>query len=638
MNDAAHKPLLPGRCDELIKQVESLCRLIEQRAESGREALAELPVQRYKSAENLLHYLAFRSQDLRPLQNSLARLGLSSLGQAEPHVLASINIVLHNLYLLNGKDQSEIDLPGIYAAFNEGAERLAHNTFELLGEYPGKRRVHIMVTMSAAAADDYLMLHLLLKSGMDCIRINCAHDEPSTWSRIVKNLRYAERATGRSCRILMDLDGPKLRTGPMELDPPVRKVKPVRASNGRVLRRARIWLTSSETSIPELSAVDAGLTVDPAWLALLAVGDRLRFRDIRGSRRSWRVKEVTADGCWAEAGKTAYIANGMVLSLPGSKDSEAQGNKDQKTVIGGLPPKESVVRLRSGDTLLMSDSEKPGNPAVLDDNGELLSPGRVSLPIPEIYRDARPGEQVYFDDGRIAGIIEKVANGQMQIRITNTCKPAENLESNRGVNFPDTNLNLPALDAKDLQDLKFAARHADMVGLSFANGPDDVRALRRHLLELGCENTGVVLKIETSKGFANLPGMLLEAMKFPACAVMIARGDLAVQCGFERMAELQEEILWVCESAHVPVIWATQVLEGLTQRGRVSRAEITDAAMGQSAECVMLNKGPHILEAVQALDNILQRMQGHHSKKRAMLRKLQLAQEFYQESTLPVTS
>ena len=119
-------------------------------------------------------------------------------------------------------------------------------------------------------------------------------------------------------------------------------------------------------------------------------------------------------------------------------------------------------------------------------------------------------------------------------------------------------------------------------------------------------------------------------MKFPACAVMIARGDLAVQCGFERMAELQEEILWVSESAHVPVIWATQVLEGLTKRGHVSRAEITDAAMGQSAECVMLNKGPHILEAVQALDDILQRMQGHHSKKRSMLRRLQMAQEFYQ--------
>ena len=83
---------------------------------------------------------------------------------------------------------------------------------------------------------------------------------------------------------------------------------------------------------------------------------------------------------------------------------------------------------------------------------------------------------------------------------------------------------------------------------------------------------------------------------------MIARGDLAVEVGFERLAEVQEEILWLCEAAHVPVIWATQVLESVAQTGQPSRAEVTDAAMAERAECVMLNKGPHIGEAVRALD------------------------------------
>jgi pyruvate kinase len=91
---------------------------------------------------------------------------------------------------------------------------------------------------------------------------------------------------------------------------------------------------------------------------------------------------------------------------------------------------------------------------------------------------------------------------------------------------------------------------------------------------------------------------------------------------------LQEEILWVCEATHVPVIWATQVLENLAKEGMPSRAEITDAAMGERAECVMLNKGPHILEAVRVLDNILRRMEGHQSKKRPMLRRLHLADCF----------
>jgi pyruvate kinase len=111
-------------------------------------------------------------------------------------------------------------------------------------------------------------------------------------------------------------------------------------------------------------------------------------------------------------------------------------------------------------------------------------------------------------------------------------------------------------------------------------------------------------------------------MAAPAAGVMIARGDLAVECGYERMAEVQEEMLWACESAHVPVVWATQVLETLAKTGLPSRAEITDAAMGGRAECVMLNKGPHILDAMRTLNDILRRMQAHQSKKRPLLRAL----------------
>jgi pyruvate kinase len=106
---------------------------------------------------------------------------------------------------------------------------------------------------------------------------------------------------------------------------------------------------------------------------------------------------------------------------------------------------------------------------------------------------------------------------------------------------------------------------------------------------------------------------------------MIARGDLAVESGFERLAEVQEEILWLCEAAHVPVIWATQVLETLAKRGAPTRAEITDAAMAHRAECVMLNKGPYIIHAVRMLDDILKRMQSHQFKKQSMLRQLGLA-------------
>jgi len=117
-------------------------------------------------------------------------------------------------------------------------------------------------------------------------------------------------------------------------------------------------------------------------------------------------------------------------------------------------------------------------------------------------------------------------------------------------------------------------------------------------------------------------------MRSRAVGVMIARGDLAIECGYQRLAEVQEEILWICEAAHMPVIWATQVLESLAKTGVPSRAEVTDAAMGERAECVMLNKGPYIVTAVRILDDILRRMQSHQEKKRSMLRKLHVASAF----------
>ncbi len=158
--------------------------------------------------------------------------------------------------------------------------------------------------------------------------------------------------------------------------------------------------------------------------------------------------------------------------------------------------------------------------------------------------------------------------------------------------------------------------------MSFVRDPSDVEQLLGELDRLGDDRIGIVLKIETPQAFDHLPQLVLTAMKRRRIGVMIARGDLAVECGYERLAEIQEEILWLCEAAHLPVIWATQVLEQLASSGLPSRAEISDAAMSERAECVMLNKGPYIKDAVVAIDNILQRMARHHYKKNALLRNL----------------
>jgi pyruvate kinase len=172
-------------------------------------------------------------------------------------------------------------------------------------------------------------------------------------------------------------------------------------------------------------------------------------------------------------------------------------------------------------------------------------------------------------------------------------------------------------------------KNADIVSYSFVRKEADVLNLQSHLAKLGGEKLGLILKIETREGFDQLPRLLLAAMRSRAIGVMIARGDLAIECGYQRLAEVQEEILWICEAAHMPVIWATQVLESLAKNGIPSRSEITDAAMGERAECVMLNKGPYIIAAVRVLGDILGRMQAHHEKKNSMLRKLHLAAAFH---------
>lgn len=110
-----------------------------------------------------------------------------------------------------------------------------------------------------------------------------------------------------------------------------------------------------------------------------------------------------------------------------------------------------------------------------------------------------------------------------------------------------------------------------------------------------------------------------------------------VELGYARLAEMQEEILWLCEAAHVPVIWATQVLESLAKQGTPSRAEVSDVVLAEHAECVMLNKGPYIAEAVRWLDEVLLRTQANQHKQSSQLRALHSWQALFDDASAPAT-
>jgi pyruvate kinase len=591
------------------------------------EKLLALTGTQRDSARNLVHYMALRRRDLRPLQEVLARLGLSSLGRAEAHVKDNVDTTLCVLQALAGKREASRVDPTV--DFSEGIRLLKEHTISLLGAEHAHRSVRIMVTMPSEAAEDSRLIEDLVAHGMDCMRINCAYDNQQAWTRMISNLRRATKNAGKSCRVLMDLAGPKLRTGPMESGAKVIKWRPLRNQFGSIKSMARIWLMSdTETASPRMDA-DACLRVPGDWLQSLESGDLIKFFDVRGASRSMRVKkERSTGGRWAESGQTAYISPGVTLHVyrQSRKGEEFISSRDCK--VAEFPASEQWIDLRSGDTLIFTRSLVPGKSALYSEDGRLLSPARIGVTLPEIFEDVRPGERIMLDDGKIAGLIESVEADEIQVKITHTRPGGGKLRSDKGINLPDTSLRLPALTDKDLEDLAFIAGHADLVGYSFVRRAEDVRLLQSKLKELGGDHLGIVLKIETGKAFEELPNLLLAAMRSPSAGVMIARGDLAVECGYERMAEVQEEILWICEAAHMPVIWATQVLEGLARAGLPSRAEITDAAMGERAECVMLNKGPFIVEAVKVLDDILHRMREHQIKKRSMLRSLKLARRF----------
>jgi pyruvate kinase len=441
---------------------------------------------------NLAHYLALRHHDLRPLQRRLMRLGLSSLGRLESRVLPTLEAVLASLTAMQGIPPA---LPHpTEARFFAGEKALTAATANLFGPPRSHRRCRIMVTLPSEAAGDAGMIRELARAGMDSARINCAHDDAAAWHAMAAHVRAASVDVGRPITILMDVAGPKIRTGRL-------------------------------IASPEKGKLRAG---DSLWL----------------------------------------------------------------TVEGAPPP--------------------PGDAYA------------VTVSLPEIVNRVAVGDRVLYDDGKLEGLVEAVQEGAALVRVGRVKEGGLKPKPEKGLNLPDTALGLSPLTAKDERDLAAVIECADMIGYSFVSRPEDIDLLEAALARLPARATplGLVAKIERPDAVRNLPDLIARAGRGRPFGVMIARGDLAAEIGFERLAEMQEEILWICEAASVPVIWATQVLEDLVKSGVPSRGEMTDAAMAARAECVMLNKGPAVATAVSLLDRLLGSMDGHLLKKTPVLRPL----------------
>lgn len=611
------------------------------------------------SATNLIHYAALRSMDVQELQEALSILGFSNLEGINAHIMAtltSVTQILKNLTDIasttkgersfdNEIQSSNIEVPNknnptsnlqssllnsnrqyeeiSYLAMKSHA---CHNAELLFGPSVEGRKAHIMVTVGNESANDEKLIYNLIKSGVNVLRINCAHDNPDIWRHIVKCVRNCSQMLEKPCRVLMDLAGPKLRTGPFKPGPNVKKIKPMKDTKGAVLAPALVWISPPGVNPPVHRSLDAVLPVnDKNWIRKLEVGDVLNFSDGRGKKRSLKISEKfptsSEVGCWAECYETSYVESGTEFRIKGKKGKIGSGR------VAELPNVDNYVLVKVGDLLVIA--REPCLAPSKTSNDDILCPQRVTCSLGLLFDSVQPGEPIEFDDGKIRGVIRGVNISEICVEITHAGQKGSKLGPEKSINVPKSNLRFGGLTVKDLVDLDFVAANADMVGVSFVNDVNDVRMLQQELNKRNLRKIGIVLKIETHGGFERLPLLLLQAMQSPnPLGVMIARGDLAVECGWERLAEMQEEILSICEAAHIPAIWATQVLESLAKSGLPTRAEITDAAVAGRADCVMLNKGKHIVKAVSTLDSILRNTCNQQPRMKAVLKPLLLSHLF----------
>ena len=588
--------------------MEAILRKIRKGEEKAKPVLKKIHSHHKKSALNLVHYHQFRKSDFRESQRKLGNLGMTRFANAQGHVEDSLVKVLYLLYRL--ADGAPANFEKAQLSTKKSKKLIKSNTQALFGNPSEGRRVRIMVTMPSHAAKDYALVYDMVENGMNCARINCAHDTPEVWKKIIKNLKKASEELGSSVKIAMDLAGPKIRTGAVEPGARIIKFKPKIDDEGIILKPVEIRLIISTAELVPAHTVP----INADWLGELVEGDKLSVVDANNKSRKLKVIGSFEQSVIVRSNKAISFKTGAAIE---------SSTLDKKGTIGSLPQIQKAIRLYKDDMVVITDESIPGSSAVVNEHGEVLEKAHIPCQFPGIFEKVNKGDLVLFDDGKIEGIIQSVKKNSFEVLITRAAEKGVKLKAEKGMNFPNTNLGISGLTPKDKEDLAFVAKHADIVNFSFVNSKKDVHELFSELKKLEAyDKLGIILKIETKFAFDNLEEILLEAMQVKKVGVMIARGDLAVETGWQEIGQVQHELLSICGAAHIPVIWATQVLENLAKNGLPSRSEITDVVTSLKAECVMLNKGPYMKDVLILLDTILSNMEDFQEKNETMLPKI----------------
>lgn len=268
-----------------------------------------------------------------------------------------------------------------------------------------------------------------------------------------------------------------------------------------------------------------------------------------------------------------------------------------KLRVGKLAPE--GIQLKAGDeVLLFPEGATPKS----------STQGRIAIPISAeiagpLSQDVRKGSKILFDDGKILSEVKSASPPEMVIEVVVGGK----LTSNKGMNLPGTPLSLPACTEKDLRDLKLGLElGVDAVALSFVRYPKDVNFVKEQIRKTSNHKPLLVSKIEREEAVYSPEGILEVSDGF-----MIARGDMAVELGAEKVPAIQKTLIRLCNELGVPVITATQMLESMISSPTPTRAEASDVANAvfDGTDAVMLSaesaSGQYPVEAVSTMARII---------------------------------
>ena len=179
-------------------------------------------------------------------------------------------------------------------------------------------------------------------------------------------------------------------------------------------------------------------------------------------------------------------------------------------VVGRLRPASSAISLAPGDTLVVTRHLLPGRAAVRDADDRVIEPARIGCSLPVVFDKVKPGDRVLLDDGKFEGVIRTTNADAFAVHIE---RGRASLKAEKGINLPDTCLDLPALTEKDLADLEFVAPRADLIAMSFVHSAADIDRCYAELDRLNTPDLGVILKIENRHAFERLPELLMTASR-----------------------------------------------------------------------------------------------------------------------------